>query len=611
MSLQGLPDLQRPLSHEAARILYPFGLVDDHFVLPDRLEVARRADGSPDFHLEFVRGARPDLPPEPYGLLDLRLHPHYPVDAALAILREHQPRAVAMPLVFSAGVLRFKVVGTGAVTEDAAAAPVPLAWNSLGYARYMERLDPSVATLLKRALQDELFTVEAYADLELVGVAPRVPVVVELDLRALVERLHADLAHPSGAVPWAEVVNYLVLNRDHLPVSTSAALDGDTQVREWAEAIADHLRMARGSFTPSPDGDPQPYFMLEAPVGIPAGSVRWDLSEPLVTRRVQLLRLDPIAAAREIVAERGLEAVYEETTVPALQTGFLTVDVSANLPRRRIATLETGVELRVPARPPHRMHALVETVVLRPPDDHGRAVLRLSPVEPPEYMVATYAVVRGAAGIDQLEREAVLHVGPSLRLNPDHFPVQFVPVEASAALLAQALVGVTVRWPDGPEWVEQVFELAAESPSAAVAVPRAVEGAVLEVVLRAQADESRVLTYGPVPAGGLFLDLPLFPGYGPHAVEIACEFDLDVPVFAIDLAPDAPPGDDQADPTFLFFTPQSDRKTWSWFARSPFFAGYRYRVRDEAGGAHGPWVAVPSPFEPLHIRTSMGAQIEP
>jgi hypothetical protein len=394
-------------------------------------------------------------------------------------------------------------------------------------------------------------------------------------------------------------------------VTLSAEPEDDTQAREWAETMIDRIRMAYGQFAPSSVASPFPHFVLNTPADVPVDPVRWNLSEPVMARRVHILRLEPITAARQVVAEGGLDAVYHETVVPALQTGFVPVEMSANLPERRIGVLEMGAVLRVPARPPHRMHEIVESAELRPPEDRSRVVLRLSPAEPPEYVFTTYATLRGPAGIEQLESESTLHSGSHLRLNPDHFPVRFVPVAASAGLLAQASIEVTVSWAGDDAAVTQKFELTTTAPSAAVAVPRPVEDTTLEVLLRARADETRTLRYGPVSTSSLYLDLPLFDGYGPHTIDIECVFDQDVPVFAIDLIPEDRPDDNPANITFLFFTPSTNTKTWSWFARSPFFASYRYRVRDEAGTAHGAWVDIPSPFAPLRISATTEVRNEP
>src|SRR5712691_1000803 len=74
MILQGLPDFQQPVQGDGLQIFYPFEGRGNFVLIPDRLAIAERKDGRPDFMLELVRGK--DL----YGVLDFRLRPRYRID---------------------------------------------------------------------------------------------------------------------------------------------------------------------------------------------------------------------------------------------------------------------------------------------------------------------------------------------------------------------------------------------------------------------------------------------------------------------------------------------------------------------------------------------------
>ncbi|RIE03504.1 hypothetical protein [Cohnella faecalis] len=54
-------------------------------------ESGRSSRRTADVQLQFYRGSNPMLPPQPYGLLDIRLEARYPFEEALVKLRELHP----------------------------------------------------------------------------------------------------------------------------------------------------------------------------------------------------------------------------------------------------------------------------------------------------------------------------------------------------------------------------------------------------------------------------------------------------------------------------------------------------------------------------------------
>ena len=107
MSLQGLPDFQRPFRAGELQVFFPYERGGPHVLTPSSLEVAPRDDSTPDFSLELVRGKNPLLPPAPYGVLDFRIGARYMTDEALTLLRAQYPRATIRHSIFTAGFLRF------------------------------------------------------------------------------------------------------------------------------------------------------------------------------------------------------------------------------------------------------------------------------------------------------------------------------------------------------------------------------------------------------------------------------------------------------------------------------------------------------------------------
>jgi hypothetical protein len=599
VTLQGLPDFQQPIGGEGFQIFYPYEQTGNFLLVPDQLVVAEREDGSQDFLLELVRGRDPLLPPPPYGLLDFRLRAGYRSDEALVALRNQHASATVQPIVFSSGFLRIRLVGDNNGTARDLSVPVPLAWNGLGIARSILRLSQSSASLLKKSLVEaELLALHTSAELEIVGVSPRHPIRIRFDPVQLLGSL-SSLGDDKRQVPWAKVLDFFRRDPSSLPLSVM----GDTDrlgPDEFAEAVADRVRMRFGTFIPAPEERAQPYMVLTAPEEFGSGSFEWDLAEAVPVGRVIVLDLDPFDAARQLVRVRGLEAVFHETVVPPLTLGAVSVSISANLPVECLGLIALGVTIRVPPRPPHRVEAVVTSAELNPPVDRATIRLRLSPVEKLEYTFSTFAVVKDSTGIEQLSGAETPHSGDRLDLGVDDFPLDFVPIIAQPELLAVASIQGTCRWPEREGEVVVPFELSSERPAISIVLAKGTTGAMLEVAAQAL-DGSKTLKLGPLPAKPLHIGLHSFPGYGPHKIEIECTFREEAgTLFAIDLLPEGRP-DTLDEITTLAFTPAQPTREWSWLAQSPFWAGYQYRRHSGVGEIPEPWSEAQSPFDTLTV----------
>jgi hypothetical protein len=263
--------------------------------------------------------------------------------------------------------------------------------------------------------------------------------------------------------------------------------------------------------------------------------------------------------------------------------------------------LEIGVTLVAPADPPRRPQAAVASAALMPPDDRATLALTLGAGAAPEYRYTTYAALQQDGGVTRLEGPEREHAGAWLSLTPDDFPVDFVSVSADRALLSLAAVSGTLAW-GGPEPGARSFALDLASPALALALPRGAPDAALTIAAQERAG-GRTLRLGPLPAKSLRVGTYSFAEYGPHAVEVTCAFDDASQICAIELLPEDRSDTDEA-LAVLVFTPARPSRTWTWFARSPFAPGYRYRPRRDPGQPPAPWSAVQSPFEPLAIRAT-------
>ncbi len=596
MILQGLPDFQQPVQGDGLQIFYPFEGRGNFVLIPDRLAIAERKDGRPDFMLELVRGK--DL----YGVLDFRLRPRYRIDEALALLRLTHPDAMLDGAIFSSGFLRFQQVGDADAIPPDLVKPIPLAWNGLGVGRFVFKVSRDTALMLKGALQDATLTLGAVAEVEMLGVSPRLPARVRFDPARLLGALAA-LCDKEGGAAQAEIVDFFRRDWQTLPIAVLGDMAG-LRRDDFAEAMTDRIRARFGTFVPSPHETVTPYFALAAPEAVGSGQFEWDLAAPVTALRTLVLVLHPLEAAREMVKAQGLESVFREITAPPLPTGTFPVTVRANLHPERPNIVSLGVKLRVPPHPPQRFQAVTASAELQPPEDTASVTLRLSPVEKPEYTYSTFAVLQSAQGIEQLEGKAIPHAGEQLNLSLEDFPIDFIPIEAAPALLEIASMHGICRWMAANSQVEQAFDLDPGRPAVALALPKGTAGATLEIEARAR-DVAKTLKLGPLPATSLRLDLFSFPEYGPHHIEIECVFGDGQGLFALELLPEGRP-EVREEITILGFTREQPKRAWSWLADSPFRAGYRYRPRRSPGETPAAWSEVRSPFAPLTINAVTG-----
>ncbi|MFQ4138237.1 hypothetical protein PGN35_018155 [Nodosilinea sp. PGN35] len=580
MTLFGLPDFQQPLPLGEGVIYAPYGNLGPYTLLPRRLAVAQRADGGVDFALSLLRGANPDLPPKPHGIIDFRLHLHYPLAEALAALREQHPHAVLQPASVDSGWLR--LYPTSHDIPDDLRQPVSLVWTAFDVPRYTLKLSDTTTLKLKGALQAQALLLMAQAELLIAGVAPRLPLRVRFDPAKLVADL-SDRGDQPSAIAYAAIHQYFAQPRETLPLE----LDGEVSDPEvFAATMTDWICTRLGTWVPAPTETGSGYVALQ-PVG--EGRFEWDLSQPQRVLRPWAIALNPLEAAQEIVQAQGLEAVFKEVTVPALPTGAHAVEVRANLPTVRPGVLAAGVTLTAPPALPHRLQTQTATAEFKPPGDRAQVVLRLSPAEALAYTYSTYMVLRQGNRVQQLRGPETPATASLLHLTPDQFPVVFVPVEAEGDLLAIATLSGTCRWRLGQEAHQQSFSLTANQPSLALALPQEAEAIAVEFTATSLSD-AHTLSLPPSEAPHYRLGLHSFAEYGPHQVDITCA--LPDPLVAIELRPEA----SEAQASLVVFTPDDPRKTWRYWARSPFQPGYRYRRRGATA-----WSPVQSPFQPLTL----------
>jgi hypothetical protein len=595
-SLDGLPDFGAPIDGGPTAIFAAYGSAAVALVLPDHLEVATLPDGRPDFRLSLNRPALAGDPP--WGALRLRVEQRCPVEQALPAARARLPGAGVAPALPSGGFARLVAAGGGVGIPDDLMVPQPLDWTALDGVRFtLPRLSGTTAALLKGALLGQALLVWARLEIEVPGVAPRLPLRISFAPRAL---LAAVLPPPPAPrrIEWDALVAALARGPDVLPIVVEgggAVLPEDE--RRLGEALADRIRGAFGHLVPSAAGD-RPTIELAAEAALP-DTVQWDLAEPTAAWRPWALQLDPLTTARAMAARSGLAGLVEEYTSPLLNVGTWEIFLAANLPARREGVGALGVTMRAPAHPPQRLQDVVSSFDFQPPADQGTVRLQLAPSEPLAYLYAPYAVVIVGSDIRRLDAPERPHQGPTLEVGPDDFPVAFVPVSATAELLGQArLDGRLAYSAPGGAAVSLPFTLSADRPSTSLPLPRDATAGTVQLTAT-PLDGTAPLALGPLPAAPVLVGPWSFPQYGPQRISVEASFPDGSGSVAVDLLAEGQPESAQAITT-LRLSPEAPRREWSWFASSPFHAGYRFRPF-VSSGPPAPWSAVQPPSQPLAL----------
>ena len=599
MPLPGAIDFQRSLTEQGLTIFRSFEEEDRYRLLPQVLEIALREDKRPDFVLELVRPQNPLSPPQPYGVLDMRVQPQYRIQEALEVLRQEKPNASVDEAIFESGFMRLAPAGDLENAPQELFQPVALAWNGLGVARFVLRLPLSSALLLKGALLGEILPLRAIAEMMLSGVSPRLPVNVRFDPARLIGAVLA-LGNSERKIVWQDLVQFFRRDIETLPLQL-ATQDQNLAVDEFAESMADHVCHRWGKFVPASGDDQKLYCLIPAPAEVGSGSFECDLSEPITVLRPVVLSFDPFDLARQLVRDVGPDVVIRQTIIPPINVGTVPVMISANLPAHRSGVLSLGVTINAAPHAPARPQAIIETVELVEPEDSARLLLRLSPTESPDYVFTTFAILDGQE--QPYEGQPTQHSGDRLDLQPGDFPLSFVQIEATSELIELADVRVVCRQTPNGSSFEQSFTLNRDQASVVIALPKDTSTSVLEIEAHSK-DGQRMLRLGPLPAETLRIGLMSFRQYGSHKVEIECVFIGDVKLVAIDLLPEGY-AETAREITTLHFTPAQNKRDWIWLAKSPFYAGYKYRLHGGADGALGAWSETQSPFERLVIEAGL------
>jgi hypothetical protein len=596
----GMLDFQNPIVQDDVIVYWPSAAGRPLTVPASGIEVAKRGDDSLDFHLELLRPAIPGLPPDPYGVLDMRLSATYSLDKAIAAARNVRLDAIVECAPFTGGFLRLVATGELPDAPKEIFEPVTLAWNGLTTGRVIRRLPMSAATFIEGALSGPVLPIEAIAEMEVAGISPRLSLKVRFDPARLVGALRM-LADTAGCITRDDLTQFFRGDPATLPLEVTRTMD-TLERASFAEAMADRVRSRFASFIPGRVVNQRVYMQLVSADQIQPGLFEWDLSQAEAAKRAFALRLDPLAAARAIVQNKGTAALVDHVTIPPIPKGSLTVSVSTNLPASRAGALATGVTLSAPPNAPNRPQAINKSVELVPPKDLASAVLQFSPIEPQKYTYTTFVVVQTDKGVERLDGTPTAYSGDTLLLVPDDFAIRVIAIEVSTELLQLADLNCTVAFPPGSPQADLKFQLTSDNPAAAITVARGQDDGTLSVEAVSH-QNGKALRLEGLPISATRLELSSFREYGPHKITITCVFATGEQLTAIEILPEGK-DEQMGNINVLHFTPAQPSREWTWFADSPFLSGYRYRVRRQSDAPSAPWSEVESAFSCLEVHSA-------
>jgi hypothetical protein len=582
MGIEATPDFADPLVDQGVTVLYPFQS-GPCTVYPDGLDLATSVDGKPLFSLELVRGA------QEYGVLDLTLTARFRADDALAMVRAKRATVSVQHAQFTSGVFRWRP-RLESEMPPGFLEPQPLVWNGLGICRFILKLSKDAGLLVRDALADETFILDATVDVEVEGVAPRVPVRVRFTSNDLL----AQFRRGGAPVAYDDVVRGL-LDPTSLPLHVDGVLAPGQNVA-FAQAMADRVRARFGRFVAAPSEDLSPHFALPAEGETASGAFEWDLSEPLVVKRGLTLRMHPLALIRDAVRQSGIDSISRITTVPPLPLGQHNISVLFNLARTQAVNIAAaGATVKAPPVPPQRFQAVTASAEVRPPVSTTTVRLKLSPAEALKYQCTTWSALSTTTGIFRYDAPAFDAADELLTLGPTELPFRLVSVGVDPSVLELAHVDGTVSWDEEQKTRTVAFAIETSAPAVDVAIPSKAQKPRLALTLR-EVTGSGVLTMSPPIVDAVQIGLYSFREFGPQEVALTLQPAAGQPSLILELLSESEP---ESAAERVMLSSQVPTRVWRYFAASPFRCGYRYRIRPGLALPPGPWSDVRQPFEPL------------
>lgn len=623
--MRGLPDFGTWQQERTGFVMQAFEEPRTLWRVPQGLKLAS-CQGRPDLRLDLVRPSAPGAGWEPYGRLDLRLEAEYSLDRAATVAAAAGTEAATLRTQLSSvplagAILRFRVIDPESQDEppEELAEPRFLSWNGLGAHRIVRRLSALAGSYLVRVLEQRLLSLQVEAVVVVEGVAPRLPGTLRLGLGPVAEALRNRSLEAQESEK--SVQQTLTLPRKALQSALEifAADFGDRSTADFgqtagpesvgdfamdfATVLADQLIARYGALAaaPSDSADSQEsWWQITLPEGL--RELEIDFRRPTLTQRAWALAFDPIKA----LEAADLDRIVNRIRVPAVTDGFREVEVVANLPLHRRGLLEVGARLEQLPSLPIRPQGRVRTVLFEEPQDSGSAAFRFHPLEEHRLRISPFALLQGPGGrVEELlgpsrnfhpgapgETGVAPGTGEHILVDRQDLPLHWVSVAASPSLLSIAVLQGHLESGDGKS--TPPFRLDTANPRVTLASDPA-QRDQLKLRLEAQevGGEGRLELDSSALGEEIWLDLSSFPAWGAHQIELSCSLATGQAA-AFDLQPLGLQSE-ELEITTLLFHPGQPKRTWRWFAASPFAAGFRWRFHPSDGQPDRGWNEVSEP----------------
>lgn len=605
--LGGFPDFGYQLQEEAFWAFAPYEASDHITVVPRKLEIGRTANGQMALFLESVRTTNPFSQLSPLGLLDIQFQLASLQREVIEDIRLWIPdKEISYPY-FNGGYLRFEILEEG--REDSLvplSSNVPLSTTSYSRIRYTQQLPFQTVNTLKKTLSAGILLANAQVVLPIKGIAPRVKAKVSFDPAPWLEKLYG-LVDEQDRIAESDLLVFFeenILDVSIQPQPEEEEIDRDvlieTFMMRWCMRFCKPAPMALGMS--------EPYWYLEFPADFESGQFVWDLGKPNVVIKQFYLSFDAFAEAQKIIqAEGGIHSIYHETIIRDLPTGYLRVVLSHPFHDLPEGVITAGLKITAPTNIPYRSRAINETVLFDPTG--GRAVtnLRFSPRETPSYYFTPFLIYQETGKSREIEGETYPSEEGHVRINLSHFPLELIPVTATRGLLDLCQIRGILKWSDETQLQELHFSLDKQNPEKTLALPKGMlESATIQIHLQ---DETSSASIQKTFQAGQQLNLTRldFKEYGPQSIEIHYPTGSQSPLIVVELIPEAVPL--TADNiTTITLTPDDPIKTWTWFSKSLFSPGFRFRMKMDNQDMTD-WSEVQSPFvEVLDLSAGISAR---
>jgi hypothetical protein len=598
--LTGFPDFTTAVS-SAGMTIYPAFGNGSYSVLPQQLDLAKNANGSPAFALTLAQQAGDFSSTADYAQLSFSLDANFPLGPALALLRNSDPKATVKPSAISGGFCRLYQTTTGVPVPADLLQPKALFQFTTSFAEWSQRMSLDAGEAVKGALQGQSsLLLGARVEIAVPGVGPRMAVYAQFEPANLLTALLAGTSNRSMAA--SDVLAFFSAPLANYPVTITAIPSGSEGA--LPQILTDRVIAAYGELTPSP-GAADPAFILFKPVSeIDTATTRWDLSEPTLVMRPWVFSLDPIGSIRALNDPAVLAGVIQEITIPALTLGAYQVNVAANLPQSRTGIAAIGARLvTAPSAP--------ETVLFTPPGDSGTVQLSTGIQQTPQYTVTCFSVIAAGQFVQQYESAPVSHSETWIELEPDDFPLTFTHILATPSLLSFATINGVLSYQTGTHQVQQSFTLqAVQGASAAmlevtVAAPSNATNVTI-TLLAVPLDGSISISLSASASGTTQFDLTSFPGFGSHIITVQSSLATGAAPLFIEFLAELDLSNPQAVPSKIVLTADQPTASWGYVATSPFHPGYAFRVAAAPGATPLTWSAL-QPYDTVLTLTSEGA----